>query len=185
MAFEPIEPIQELDYKTGVAIYNHVKGLDAQLASMTKQQELFLQEIKSNRKAEHFEMLEAVEATSEKSGILFTKMLELTEARLKSHFDDLNNRLVLQEEKEQTNHFKIESMESKIADLPTIKDSMKHLDDKVSNYDEISNYVKELQKQPGKKAIAAWKWIAGVAGALGLTAANAYITWKLTKVAGG
>jgi hypothetical protein len=185
MPFEPIEPIRELDYKTGIAIYNHVKELDNQLLAMAKQQELFLQEIASNRKAEHFDMLSAVEATSEKSGILFTKMLELTESRLTNHFDEVNRRLEMQEEKEQTNHFKIESIESQIRDLPTLRSNMKCLDDKVSDYNEISDFVKELQKTPGKKALAAWKWIAGVAGALGLTAANAYITWKITKVSGG
>ena len=45
-----MEDMPELDYKTAVAIYQHVKGLDAQLLDLAKRQELAVKEMQAERR---------------------------------------------------------------------------------------------------------------------------------------
>jgi hypothetical protein len=167
--------MEPLDAKTAWELYKKVDGFASKLEDMDSRQSITLQEMKAEQRASHFEMLDAVDKSVEKSTRFMQAVLDGFRQEIKNVSDDHERRLIEQEQKEQTNRFELNSLIQHTNDLPLIRETLSCLDTRTINFPDVEETVAALVKAPGNKAISAWKRVLIVAGFMGLAIFSAWI----------
>jgi hypothetical protein len=152
----------DIDYKTAVAIFQHVKGLDAQLLDLAKRQELAVKEMQAERREGRQDMLDAVEKAVEKSTRLIEAKLDTFRQEMANVNDNQEHRLVCVEDTLQTQDIAISSLQNLTKPIP-----------------DMAKDIETLKNKPGALAMSAWKRALAIAGALVLAAISALLTWLL------
>jgi hypothetical protein len=141
-----------------------VDKFESKIDSMKSEQDIVLKDLQSEQKKNHYAMLDAVSDSVKEYGRLMESNLSGFRFEIKSLFDNHERRLLDQEQKEQINHFKIESFDKHIDDIPKIKETLACVDVRTINYPEVEEQVAILVAAPGNRAISRWKRLLIVAG---------------------
>jgi hypothetical protein len=148
----------ELDSKTAWELYKKVDGFAVKLAEMDTRQSLVLQEMKTEQRSSKFEMLDAVDASVEKSTRLIQSMLDGFRQEIKNMNDDHERRLTCVEDTVSVQNMAITSLQSLTHPIP-----------------EMTKNIEDMQGKAGKIALKAWQKVLAVAGALIMLVISAYI----------
>jgi hypothetical protein len=148
----------ELDSKTAWELYKKVDGFAAKLAEMDTRQSLVLQEMKTEQRSGKFEMLDAVDASVEKSTRLIQSMLDGFRQEIKNMNDDHERRIACVEETVSVQNIAISSLQSLTHPIP-----------------EMTKDIENIQSKAGKIALKAWQKVLAIAGALIMLIISAYV----------